>query len=116
MAINTADELGQENLSSTDSEGSLSFLDGTSVLDSLICPWMSTRSEGGGGGEYHGPVDIFTTNLFYTIFSPDSGSVTPPDFSVLTCSGLSSARRNQMCSLLNHSQQTWRKVVVSNQR
>ena len=101
VATNSADDQDQENLTSTDSEGSLSLLEGTSALDSLVGPRTSTPVEGGNIME----LDTFSCDdsqslleSVQSVSSPDSGSVTPPDFSVLTCSGVSSEGTNVQSS------------------
>jgi hypothetical protein len=103
VAMNTATDHDQDNLTSTDSEWdrSLSFLDGASALDSLIGPRTSTPTNGGNIVDlsiFSGDDSQSLPESIQSVSSPDSGSVTPPDFSILACDGLSSEETNVQSS------------------
>lgn len=96
MAMNTANDCDQDILTNTDSEGSL---DGTNATDSLIGPWTSTPLKGGNIMDLHilsceSSDSQSLPESVQALSSPDSGTVTPPDFSILNCSGLSSEQTN----------------------
>ena len=110
MVINTFNDC---DIISTDSEECPSLLDGTNAFTG---PRTSTPVK-----EEH-VIDLHTLNFDdshsqpSTVQSssfPDSGSITPPDFSALIHSSLTFEKL--ICYILHHRHMTWKKVVVVNQ-